>query len=317
MIWPPRRISVLLSQGLVHPCYRLSVFCPMKKGRSGFEPDGGKEKVYRESIQALQARSAVAKSWRARRASWLKPLMSARLARCFEVVARTRVVLWLSSSSATELGFCLHHVYGLPYLPPTALKGLASKAMWQEKAPNATWQNPARAVLDLFGEGGDHDHEGRVAFLGGIPLGDHQDSITLDVDVMTPHHAAYYAGLGDTHDCEPWPDGRHLVQRLPRPRLLPPPPRQRSGHRVPSPRPHPPGRYAASELSPREPCPSTCPPPAGGTLDCHPPKRQYRAVDRKQQWKLLRSAAIRSMRSWFSRASARAFSNNSAGLGPS
>lgn len=208
-IWPPQRILDLLRDQMVHPTYRLTVFCEMSAGKGGFEPSGGREKAYEETIKAIThpERSSLAKAWRARRQSWLEPLVQKGLARTMEVVAQTRVVLWLSSPSATELGFCLHHVYGLPYLPPSGMKGLASSAMWRDKdskfeRSSSNPYRPPREVLDLFGEGGDQGHEGRVAFLDGIPLGDEQGKITLEIDVMTPHHAQYYSGGGVAHDCE-------------------------------------------------------------------------------------------------------------------
>lgn len=203
IIWPSKNMLGLLSKGLVHPSYRLSMFCPMISKGAAFEPKDGKEQVYKDTITAINPRAqSIAKSWRSRRNSWLDPLVSKGLALRFEVIAKTRVVLWLSSPSATELGFCLHHVYGIPYLPPSALKGLASKAMWKHVCPQAEWDELSDQILDLFGEGGDEGHVGRVAFLEGIPLGDEKGQICLETDVMTPHHASYYSGKEAPHDCE-------------------------------------------------------------------------------------------------------------------
>lgn len=210
-LWPPQRILDLLTNQVVHPSYRLDVFCPMKEGRRGFEPLSSKEKVYEDTIAAVRDRRSLALAWHARRASWLARFERKKLARRVVVETQTRVVLWLSSPSATELGFCLHHVYGLPYLPASGLKGLASNALWRQvdadfKKSIPPGNGPGRAppeVLDLFGEGGDQGHEGRVAFLDGIPLGDAQGKVLLERDVMTPHHAKYYAGKENApHDCE-------------------------------------------------------------------------------------------------------------------
>ncbi len=211
-IWPPERVQGILANGVVHPSYRLDVFCRMKEENGKFEPKQKKGDIYRQTIQAVKARAEVATHWRKRRQSWLGPLVAQGLASTLVVKAHSRVVLWLSSPSATELGFCLHHVYGIPFLPPSGLKGLASMAQWRAVDPGFSRSSPAgpnqppcppREVLDLFGEGGDHGHEGRVAFLDGIPIGNDAGHILLDDDVMTPHHPAYYGDrLNHPHDCE-------------------------------------------------------------------------------------------------------------------
>ncbi len=211
-IWPPARVRGILANQVVHPSYRLDVFCEMGEAQEKFAPLPSKEAVYRRTIEVVRARSDLAKHWRARRQSWLGPLEAKGLAKTLVVEAQSRVVLWLSSPSATELGFCLHHVYGIPFLPPSGLKGLASMALWREVDPGFTRSSPARGknppcppteVLDLFGEGGDKGHEGRVAFLDGIPMGNEAGEVCLDLDVMTPHHPDYYGErLKHPHDCE-------------------------------------------------------------------------------------------------------------------
>ena len=198
-IYPPRDVRDALNKAaLVHPTYRFATFCPIVLDQGG-TPDASKDAM-RDLCQAVNAspRVQIAAHWRGRRASWLEPLVQQGLARRIEVVTITPCVLWLSFPGPTELGFCLHKVYGLPYLPSSALKGLSRAAMWREKDPSA--EEPPDEVLDLFGDGGDKGHIGCVEFLDGIPV---SREALLELDVMTPHHAAYYAGqIGVPHDCE-------------------------------------------------------------------------------------------------------------------
>lgn len=202
-LWPPDWAVELLEGLVVHPTYHLALFCPVVKKAEGEVEVGNKYAVFVNTSAAVRKRKQAAQAWLMRRASWLSPLVDQGLARRIVVEAKTRVALWLSSPSATELGICLHHVYGIPYLPSSSLKGLCSATLWREVNPKARWDNPPEPVLELFGEGGDSGHQGLVTFLDGIPLGDSRGEIWLDVDVMTPHHAQYYGRVYESaHDSE-------------------------------------------------------------------------------------------------------------------
>jgi CRISPR-associated protein Cmr6 len=102
-----------------------------------------------------------------------------------------RLVIGLGNSSPIETGLTLHHTYGTPFLPGSALKGLASHYCHQ------VWgaQDPA------FKIGGDHH---RVLFGSTEESGSlifHDAWITpdslrtaLQPDIMTVHHRDYYGG---------------------------------------------------------------------------------------------------------------------------
>ncbi len=100
-----------------------------------------------------------------------------------------RLIVGLGGENVLETGITLHHTYGMPIIPGSALKGLAAHYCHRE------WgiQSP-----DLL-EGGSHhrtifgatDDSGHVVF--------HDSWIypadkTLFPDVMTPHHGSYYSG---------------------------------------------------------------------------------------------------------------------------
>lgn len=121
----------------------------------------------------------------------------------------TEVVLWLASPSASDLGFCLHHTYGLPYLPASGLKGLAraySEYRAAESPERATMirDTAARVFGPLLGEDqSDAARAGSVVFLDGIIDPSRVPGSLLELDVMTPHHSSYYTGDGTwPHDCE-------------------------------------------------------------------------------------------------------------------
>jgi len=126
----------------------------------------------------------------------------------------TRVLIGTSAANALETGAALHHTYGVPYLPGSALKGCArAYAVQQGVQPDY--------LRVLFGAGPDAaDHAadsegvaapslseaGCVVFHDAwwIPLLSQSDSSCevgpLEREVITPHHVNYYSGKGDATD---------------------------------------------------------------------------------------------------------------------
>jgi|GEM_PF-4179283 len=196
LIYPPQPVlTALQSAQHVHPIYPLAKFC--KINQSDLKPH---RSALKDMISAVDRRitGGVASQWLERRNSWLQKWQSLGLVRWLTLKTESRTALWLSFPGPTELGICLHHIYGVPYLPSSALKGLASSAMWRDLAPQA--EEPPPEVTELFGVGGNLGHIGLVDFLDGIPL---SESDILTLEVMTVHHMKYYSG--ETlypHDCE-------------------------------------------------------------------------------------------------------------------
>lgn len=105
------------------------------------------------------------------------------------ITAVTPVAIGLGGASPTETGITLHHTYGVPYLPGSALKGLARRA-----ASQTSLTDRDRAVL--FGSSADSDAAGYVTFWDGWLEPTQRQPLARDV--MTPHHPQYYATEGDT-----------------------------------------------------------------------------------------------------------------------
>jgi CRISPR-associated protein Cmr6 len=176
---------------------------PVKGKQGGRTVEWGEEKdkpsgqrLFPEICKAVADRAPLRRAWHDRRASLLAELGKERALRV-RVRTLSEVVLWLAAPTPLELGFCLHHVYGLPYLPGSGLKGLARAAAEREGAD-------AQEVDRLFGTPrpgarSEESEAGAVDFLDGIPL----DDDLLELDIMTPHHSSYYSGsIKWPHDCE-------------------------------------------------------------------------------------------------------------------
>jgi CRISPR-associated protein Cmr6 len=104
-----------------------------------------------------------------------------------------RMVIGLGGESILETHLTLHRTYGVPYLPGSALKGLASRfaasyiegdAWGRRLDPRSFQRGEAQQVL--FGT---TKTSGIIVFYDGLPK-----AYELLPDVMTPHHSDYYGG---------------------------------------------------------------------------------------------------------------------------
>jgi CRISPR-associated protein Cmr6 len=178
----------------VHAGLELTKFVNWKCERK--EPKADTEAALQNVCNSLaRAGKPLAQAWRTRRAAWLSACGGR--GRVIVVETQSPCVLWLAAPTALEAGFCLHHTYGVPYLPGSGLKGLARRACMIEN--RGSDEQPDADTLRLFGEAGDKGHPGLVDFLDGVPV----DAACLERDVMSPHHMEYYSGRESIpHDCE-------------------------------------------------------------------------------------------------------------------
>lgn len=111
-------------------------------------------------------------------------------AQCFEAQAEGRVAIGLGAKGVVENGITLEHTWGVPILPGSALKGLAAAAA-RKLVGGHDWSEAGESYRELFGT---TEASGCVDFHDAWwkpegPSG-------LAPDVMTVHHAKYYAGEG-------------------------------------------------------------------------------------------------------------------------
>ncbi len=129
----------------------------------------------------------------------------------FVVRPRWRWIVGLGNESVLETGITLHHTYGVPYLPGSALKGLTRSMLEAGIESKPKGSSPAPVNLELIGRSiesdddqppreraikalfGDDTAAGHVVILGAVPLARPGQSPELAVDVMTPHFPSYYA----------------------------------------------------------------------------------------------------------------------------
>ncbi|HMA33302.1 MAG TPA: type III-B CRISPR module RAMP protein Cmr6 [Chloroflexia bacterium] len=105
-----------------------------------------------------------------------------------EAQARGRLAIGLGAESVLETAIALHRTYGVPYLPGSALKGLA--AAYARQRLGAEWAAESPAYQTVFGT---TTAAGYVTFFDALYLpGSGHDRRALHVDVITVHHPDYY-----------------------------------------------------------------------------------------------------------------------------
>ena len=109
---------------------------------------------------------------------------------CDEAVVQGRMVVGLGAESVLETAITLHRTYGVPYIPGSALKGLARSAA-QRLFVGDEWQKDGAAHKIMFGT---TDEAGYVTFHDALLVAEKGAGIPLDLDVMTVHHPKYYGG---------------------------------------------------------------------------------------------------------------------------
>lgn len=114
--------------------------------------------------------------------------------RCFKASVRGRMVVGLGAQAVAETSVALLRAWGVPYIPGSALKGLASSVAhrrggetWRRAEVGVPGGEDARALF------GDTKAQGLVAFHDAWWMPD-GGAVPLDLDVMTVHHPDYYGG---------------------------------------------------------------------------------------------------------------------------
>lgn len=119
-----------------------------------------------------------------------------------------RVLVGSGAKNAAEFGITLHHTWGVPLLPGSALKGVASRGAdrhldglgWRRRPNSATARDEGPNLFDaLFG---DVEEQGAVVFHDAWLVPGSDGKSPLHRDVMTVHHPKYYRGEADVSDTD-------------------------------------------------------------------------------------------------------------------
>ncbi len=141
-------------------------------------------------------------------------MMSATKATLFNATLDWRIVVGLGGKTVLETDVTLHHLYGIPFIPGSALKGLAraytageDKEYYipmnrpkDERKPSMKEETDHPDVQRFFGT---QKEAGTVLFFDAMPL---NGQVQFVVDIMNPHYPEYYGGnKPPTNDQSPVP----------------------------------------------------------------------------------------------------------------
>ncbi len=132
---------------------------------------------------------------------------------CLEFIPDWRMIIGLGNESVYETSMTLHHIYGIPYIPGSALKGVTRNycitnnfsldpSEREGKTPEEIGKlQEEKALQDkdfctIFGCPKDsffkEERKGAVIFFDAFPMNLTNDSIKIDI--MNPHYPDYYGG---------------------------------------------------------------------------------------------------------------------------
>jgi CRISPR-associated protein Cmr6 len=125
-----------------------------------------------------------------------------------------RLVIGLGASHPQETSMTLHHIYGIPYIPGSAIKGVTRHwavlklADKKNKTEDMEFEKVIERVSNALEKGedlelevdkitfkdlieifGTQEKQGKVIFFDAYPFGE----IRLKIDVMNPHYSGYYS----------------------------------------------------------------------------------------------------------------------------
>jgi CRISPR type III-B/RAMP module RAMP protein Cmr6 len=129
-------------------------------------------------------------------------MMSAMNATLFHASLDWRMVIGLGGESVLETDITLHHLYGIPFIPASALKGLTRAYVTGEVEgyKSDKFDNDNEEVKRIFGS---QEHAGTVIFFDAMPT---NGEVAFVLDIMNPHYPEYYAGnKPPTNDQNPVP----------------------------------------------------------------------------------------------------------------
>ena len=124
---------------------------------------------------------------------------------CVDATVDWRLVVGLGGEHVQETNMTLHHIYGIPYIPGSAIKGVLRHWWLQvlQEDQNFLQQNPSfikgngeidesialkdPVFLSIFGS---QEQRGKVQFLDAYPTG----VVHFATDIMNPHYPHYYSG---------------------------------------------------------------------------------------------------------------------------
>ena len=157
------------------------------------------DKTSRSSLVRDVAATATSAAYKAFFASW-ENMLKEYNADTRKAEVQGRMIVGLGSESVLETSIALHRTYGVPYIPGSALKGLAASYARQHLGDDWKPEKEDGAFKIVFGTTED---AGYITFFDALYVPDTgYKGQVLYPDVITVHHQDYYSGKGSPTDMD-------------------------------------------------------------------------------------------------------------------
>lgn len=180
----PQVTAHLLTSNSLQQCKNLGLILDKYPPRTAIDSSEGKSNWFKsfEPVNHIDAWLAehVYKRWRSATA--------AMQAEHFAAATQWRMVVGLGGETVLETDLTLHHLYGVPFIPGSALKGLTRAYVTGDVAEHKSEKidNDDAIVQRILGTQRD---AGSVIFFDAMPI---DGKVEIDLDIMNAHYPKYY-----------------------------------------------------------------------------------------------------------------------------
>lgn len=194
----PSDTAILLTPDHVRRCKNLGLILDKYPQRTAVEKGDGRSQWLKEIEPASHVDPLLSENFYRR---WLA-MTTAMQAQHFSAAIDWRMVIGLGGETVLETDLTLHHLYGIPYIPGSAIKGLTRSYVTGEIEgyKSDKIENDNEEIKRIFGS---QERAGRVIFFDAMPI---DGKVAFALDIMNPHYPDYYAGnKPPTNDQSPVP----------------------------------------------------------------------------------------------------------------
>lgn len=181
----PKETAEQLTPESIKKCKNLGLILDKYPSQAAIQKSEGKSIWLKEIAAGNYIDTKLAESVYQR---WLRTT-TATGAQHFNATTDWRIAVGLGGETVLETDLTLHHIYGFPYIPGSALKGLTRAYVTGEVAEHKSKKidNDDAVVKRIFGS---QEGAGTVIFFDAMPV---HGKTHFVLDIMNSHYPYYYA----------------------------------------------------------------------------------------------------------------------------
>ncbi len=178
----PNATAQVLTEGQLKKCKNLGLILDKYPPDAAVQKSEGKSSWLKEIATGNYIDARLMESVYRR---WLNMTTAVGALR-FSAATDWRMVVGLGGETVLETDLTLHPLYGIPYIPGSALKGLTRGYVTGEVFPSKDIEHDNETVKRIFGS---QEHAGMVIFFDAMPV---DGKAAFVLDIMNSHYPNYY-----------------------------------------------------------------------------------------------------------------------------